>query len=77
MAAMREAHRAAMKAKMFPDANKDGYVDRREFEDAARDRFADLDKNSDGRLSEDEMRAGHRAGHHRRGSHGDGRGDRD
>jgi hypothetical protein len=76
--ALRETKKAEMKAKMFPDANKDGFVDRREFEDAARERFAELDKNSDGRVSEDEMRAGHRFGHHRRGhGGGDGHGDRD
>lgn len=63
MEAFHEAKKAEMKAKMFPDADKNGYVDRREFDDAARARFTELDKNGDGRLTEDEMRAGHRRGH--------------
>ena len=71
MDAMRAAKRAEMKARLFPDENKDGVVDRIEFENAARARFADLDKNKDGRLSEDEMEAGHPRGGHRRGFDGD------
>lgn len=71
MEALRETKKAEIKAKLFPDADKDGFVDRREYDDAARARFAELDKNGDGRLSEDEMRAGHRHGHHRRGHGGD------
>lgn len=67
MEAMRDARKAEWKAKRFPDANKDGVVDRNEFETAARDRFAELDANKDGRLSEEEMEAGHHRGHHRRG----------
>lgn len=65
--AMHESKRAEMKAKRFPDADKNGYVDRREFEEAARARFAELDKNGDGRLSEEEARAGHMRGHGHRG----------
>lgn len=72
MRALRDAKRAELKAKMFPDANKDGFVDRREFEDAARDRFAEIDGNGDGRISEDEMRARlPRGGHRGRGPDGD------
>ncbi len=67
MQALRESKRAEMKEKRFPDADKNGYVDRREFEEAARARFAELDKNSDGRLSEEEARAGHMRGHGHRG----------
>lgn len=67
MEAFHEAKKAERKAKMFPDADKNGYVDRREFEDAARARFTELDKNGDGRLTEDEMRAGHGRGHGPRG----------
>lgn len=67
MEAMHETRKAAMKAKLFPDADKNGYVDRREYEDAARARFSELDKNGDGRLSEEEMRAGHMRGHGHRG----------
>jgi hypothetical protein len=67
MEAFRDEKRAAMKARMFPDADKNGFVDRREFEDAARARFAELDKDGDGRLSEEEMRAGHMRGHGHRG----------
>ncbi len=63
MSALRDRKKAERQAKFFPDANKDGFVDRREHDDAARARFAGLDKNADGRLSEDEMRAGHRRGH--------------
>ncbi len=62
MAALRDSHEADMKAKRFPDANKDGFVDKVEFDEAQRARFAELDKNSDGRISEDEMRAGHHRG---------------
>jgi Ca2+-binding EF-hand superfamily protein len=65
MDALHEAKKAEMKARVFPDANKDGFVDRREFEDAARERFAEIDKNGDGRISEDEMRAHHPRGRHR------------
>ncbi len=67
MAALHEAKRTEMKARRFPDANKDGFVDRREFEDAARARFDELDKNRDGRLSEEEARAGYKRGHGDRG----------
>jgi len=65
MKALHEAKMAEMEARRFPDANKDGFVDRREFEDAARARFDDLDKNSDGRVSEEEMRASPMRGHGR------------
>lgn len=71
MASLRDAKKAEWKAKRFPDTNKDGAVDRNEFEAAARARFDDLDKNSDGRLSEEEMDAGHRRGHRRGGPDGE------
>ncbi len=67
MRALHESKRAEMKEKLFPDADKNGYVDRYEFEEAARARFAELDKNGDGRLSEEEARAGHMRGHGHRG----------
>jgi Ca2+-binding EF-hand superfamily protein len=63
MKAFHDARRDKMKAKRFPDADKDGFVSRREYEDAARARFDALDKNADGRLSEEELRAGHGRGH--------------
>lgn len=55
MTAMHEARRAEFEARRFPDANNNGSVDRREYEDAARARFAELDANGDGLLSKDEM----------------------
>lgn len=67
MDALRDAKKAEWNAKRFPDANKDGVIDRAEFETAARERFADLDKNEDGRLSEAELDAGRPRGHFRRG----------
>ncbi|MEO0398986.1 MAG: EF-hand domain-containing protein [Pseudomonadota bacterium] len=54
MEAHREAKRAEMREKRFPDQNDDGVVSRTEFEDAAAARFAELDKNGDGVLTEDE-----------------------
>jgi Ca2+-binding EF-hand superfamily protein len=67
MGALREARKAEWRAKRFPDANKDGAVDRSEFEIAARERFEALDQNKDGRLSEAEMAAGQHRGHRRGG----------
>lgn len=55
MKAMHEARREERMARHFPDANNDGKVTRREFEDAARDRFAELDKNGDGLITKEEM----------------------
>ncbi len=64
MKAMHEARMAEHEARRFPDANKNGSVDRREFEDAARTRFADLDQNGDGLLTADEMADHHRGMRH-------------
>jgi len=64
MKAMHESFRAEHEARMFPDGNNDGSVSRREFEDAARDRFNELDKNGDGLISKEEM------GEHRGMRHG-------
>jgi len=66
MRAMHEKRMAEHKKRRFPDANNDGVVDRREFEDAARERFNEMDANGDGLISEDEM-PDHRGGHHKRG----------
>lgn len=55
MKAFHEARMAEHKARRFPDANNDGKVTRREFEDAARDRFNELDANGDGLLTGEEM----------------------
>lgn len=55
MKSMHEARREEHMARMFPDANNDGKVSRREFEDAARDHFAKLDKNGDGLITKEEM----------------------
>lgn len=71
MQAMSDARKAEWKAKRFPDRNNDGVVDRNEFETAARERFDKLDENKDGRLSEEEMDAGHHRGHRRGGRDGD------
>lgn len=66
MRAAHEARRSDHMARMFPDANKDGSVSRREFEDAARERFNEIDKNGDGLISKEEMgdHRGMRRGHH-------------
>ncbi|HNS85269.1 MAG TPA: EF-hand domain-containing protein [Parvularculaceae bacterium] len=63
MDAFHEERRAAHKAKRFPDANGDGYVSRREFEDAAKTRFNEMDADGDGRISEEEMSARRGHGH--------------
>ena len=66
MKAMHEDRWAEHKARMFPDADNDGAVSLREFEDAARARFKDLDKNGDGEITKEEMadgRHGRRHGH--------------
>jgi Ca2+-binding EF-hand superfamily protein len=55
MKAFHEARMSEHKARRFPDANNDGKVSRREFEDAARDRFNELDKDGDGLLTEEEL----------------------
>ncbi|MBI1391800.1 MAG: hypothetical protein GC152_03560 [Alphaproteobacteria bacterium] len=72
------AHHAKMRearaSRRFPDANDDGVVSEVEFLDAARERFARIDKDGDGVVTKDEMPKGrgHRRGH--KGSHrGDGR----
>lgn len=62
LASMRAAKKAEWKAKRFPDTNKDGFVDRVEFDAAARERFAALDTSGDGRLSQEEMDAGDHRG---------------
>lgn len=64
MKALHEAHKSDRKARMFPDANNDGKVSRREFEDATREHFNKLDKDGDGLLTEEEM-----AEHHGRRGH--------
>lgn len=65
MEAMHEERMAEHQARRFPDANNNGVVDRREFEDAAREKFNKLDANGDGLISKEEMDA--QRGHHRRG----------
>lgn len=55
MEAFHEARSAAREARRFPDANNNGTVDRREFEDASRARFDELDANGDGLISKDEI----------------------
>lgn len=79
MDALHDARRADREARRFPDANKDGAVDRREYEDASRARFAELDRNGDGLISKDEMRPrmtwggkGQRDGQRRDGQRRDG-----
>ncbi len=61
MKSFHESRMAEHKARRFPDANNDGKVSRREFEDAARDRFSEMDKDGDGLLTEEEM-GDHRGG---------------
>ncbi|MEM6536400.1 MAG: EF-hand domain-containing protein [Pseudomonadota bacterium] len=53
--ANRKARQADRKSRRFPDANNDGVVSEIEFLDGARDRFAKMDANGDGLLTEDEM----------------------
>lgn len=65
MRASHEARRSEHMARMFPDANNDGSVSRREYEDAVRDRFNELDKNGDGLIAKEEMGEHHM----RRGRH--------
>ncbi len=65
MDALHKDRMAEHQARRFPDANNDGSVDRREFEDAAREKFDKLDANGDGLISKEEMDA--QRGHHRRG----------
>lgn len=55
MRAYSEARRSEWRAKRFPDANGDGSVSRSEFEAASKERFDKLDKNGDGKLTEDEL----------------------
>jgi Ca2+-binding EF-hand superfamily protein len=55
MQALHEARKGERDARRFPDANKNGVVDRREFEDAARARFDEIDRNGDGLISRDEL----------------------
>lgn len=65
MKAMHEERMSEWEARRFPDANGNGFVDRREFEDAARARFSELDSNGDGLLSKDELPDhGRRMRHH-------------
>lgn len=72
MKAHHEAKRAERDAKRFPDADGDGVVSKAEYDAKADERFAKLDANGDGMLSEEEMKAGHRRG----GKHGGGPGRR-
>lgn len=65
MKAAHEARRAERQANRFPDADGDGVVTVVEYQNAAQERFRKLDANSDGVLSEDEMKTGQRG--HRRG----------
>jgi len=67
MQALRAKRRAARQARRFPDANGDGVVDQAEYQSAAAERFAKLDKDGDGALTEDEAKAG--GGDHHRGRH--------
>ncbi|MEQ8934873.1 MAG: EF-hand domain-containing protein [Amphiplicatus sp.] len=70
MKAHHEAKRAEREAKRFPDADGDGVVSKAEYDAKADERFAKLDANGDGVLSEEEMKTGH----HRGGNHGGGPG---
>jgi len=71
-------HRAARKAARVArfDADRDGVLSKPERaamrDELARERFARLDTDGDGKLSLDEFKAG-RGGHHRGGRHGGGR----
>jgi hypothetical protein len=58
MQAAHDARRAEHRAKAFPDGNGDGSVDIGEFRNGADARFRALDADGDGRLTEDEAKAG-------------------
>lgn len=65
MKALHETRKGEHMARMFPDANNDGKVSRREFEDASREHFNKLDKDGDGLISKEEMEDHHgMRGHH-------------
>ncbi|MEZ5920930.1 MAG: hypothetical protein R3C60_06215 [Parvularculaceae bacterium] len=66
MKTFREARRAEMQARRFPDGNGDGVVDASEWNAAMQERFTKLDKNGDGVISQDEMEKKGRHRHHRR-----------
>jgi len=59
MKAHHQARRAERDARRFPDADGDGVVSKAEYDAKADERFAKLDANGDGMLSEDEMKDGH------------------
>ncbi len=69
MEAFHIARRAEHMQKRSGDSNGDGVVDRSEYIEAAGERFDRLDKDGDGVLSKDEMRAHHGQGHHGKGHH--------
>lgn len=73
-----EAMRASRPQRERPniDANNDGTITRDEFLAPPTARFAELDKNRDGRLTGDEKPQRGMFGHHRRGHRGDGEGRR-
>ena len=66
---------SAGKPRMQLDANQDGVIDRAEAAKAPRlaEKFDQLDKDKDGRLSADERPQMHGKGHRRGGAHGQGR----
>ena len=66
---------SAGKPRMQLDANQDGAIDRAEAAKAPRlaEKFDQLDKDKDGRLSADERPRMHGKGHRRGGAHGQGR----
>ena len=53
-----------------PDANDDGVIDVAEHTAAAEHKFARMDKDGDGVLSQDELKRGKRKGHKKRRGHG-------
>lgn len=62
MRAFAQERRAEIKARRFPDENKDGVVSRQEYTSAYDRRFEELDADRDGKLTEDEIRAPRRGG---------------
>lgn len=67
MRAHMKAKRGERRAKMIGDADGDGSVTRAEYDLATSQRFDKLDADGDGVISEEEMKAGRRGKHGKRG----------
>lgn len=59
------------------DTNKDGTIDKAEFQAMHDKHFAEMDANKDGKLSKDELAAGKENAKHEKGSRGFAKADKD